>query len=49
MAIDTKGNVYVTGTTTSSDTGSTLIQFPASAPPQAQPSRPFRARLFNFL
>lgn len=37
MTIDNKGNLFVTGTTTSSDVGSTSVQFPASSPPQAQP------------
>ena len=40
MTIDTNGNVYVTGTTTStalSDEGSLTNQFPASATPEAQP------------
>jgi uncharacterized repeat protein (TIGR01451 family) len=37
MTIDTKGNVYVTGTTTSSDTSSPSVQFPASYLPQALP------------
>jgi uncharacterized repeat protein (TIGR01451 family) len=40
MTIDTAGNVYVTGTTTStalSDQGSLTNQFPASATPEAQP------------
>jgi uncharacterized repeat protein (TIGR01451 family) len=40
MTIDTAGNVYVTGTTTStavSDEGSLTNQFPASATPEAQP------------
>jgi len=40
MTIDTAGNVYVTGTTTSTapgDEGSLTNQFPASATPEAQP------------
>jgi len=40
MTIDTAGNVYVTGTTTStapSDAGTLTNQFPASATPEAQP------------
>jgi uncharacterized repeat protein (TIGR01451 family) len=40
MTIDTAGNVYVTGTTTStapSDEGTLINQFPASATPEAQP------------
>jgi uncharacterized repeat protein (TIGR01451 family) len=41
MAIDSKSNVYVTGTTTSTDVGSNSDQFPASAPPQAQPFQGF--------
>src|SRR5262249_50940612 len=34
------GNLYVTGTTTSTDPGSSVTQFPASSPPQAQPFQP---------
>ena len=41
MAKDSKGNVYVTGTTMSNDAGSVSDQFPASAPPQAQPFQSF--------
>jgi uncharacterized repeat protein (TIGR01451 family) len=41
MAKDSKGNVFVTGTTTSNDAGSVSDQFPASAPPQAQPFQSF--------
>lgn len=37
MTIDGSGNVYVTGTTTSSDAASTTDQFPASTSPQASP------------
>lgn len=37
MTIDAAGNVYVTGTTTSSDVASTTDQFPASTAPQALP------------
>ena len=39
MAKDSKGNVYVTGTTTSNDKGGTSVadQFPASSPPDAEP------------
>ena len=37
MTIDASGNVYVTGTTTSSDVASTTDQFPASTLPQALP------------
>ena len=38
MTIDNKGNIYVTGTTTSIDTSSNpAIQFPASGLPQALP------------
>lgn len=40
MAKDNKGNVYVTGTTLSNDAGSVGDQFPASAPPQAEPFQP---------
>jgi uncharacterized repeat protein (TIGR01451 family) len=43
MTIDTAGNVYVTGTTTSTalgDEGSLTNQFPASATPEAQPFQP---------
>ncbi|MBZ5681585.1 MAG: SBBP repeat-containing protein [Acidobacteriia bacterium] len=50
MAKDNKGNVYVTGTTTSNDAGSVSDQFPASAPPQAQPFQSFpRAPLQFFV
>jgi uncharacterized repeat protein (TIGR01451 family) len=35
MTIDSKGYIYVTGTTTSNDTPSTIDQFPASTLPQA--------------
>ncbi len=35
MTIDSKGYIYVTGTTTSSDTASPSVQFPASTLPQA--------------
>jgi uncharacterized repeat protein (TIGR01451 family) len=37
MAIDSLGNVFVTGTTTSQDVASTTDQFPASTLPQALP------------
>ena len=37
MTIDASGNLYVTGTTTSSDVASTTDQFPASTSPQALP------------
>jgi len=37
MTIDASGNMYVTGTTTSSDVASTTDQFPASTLPQALP------------
>jgi len=37
MTIDASGNVYVTGTTTSSDVASTTDQFPASTLPEALP------------
>jgi uncharacterized repeat protein (TIGR01451 family) len=37
MTIDALGNVFVTGTTTSQDTATTLDQFPASTLPQAMP------------
>jgi uncharacterized repeat protein (TIGR01451 family) len=38
MTIDNKGDLFVTGTTTSTDTGGTSVgdQFPASSPPQAE-------------
>jgi hypothetical protein len=39
--IDAHGFVYVTGTTTSTDTGSTTDQFPASALPQKPPFQYF--------
>lgn len=37
MTIDASGNLYVTGTTTSSDAASTTDQFPASTLPEALP------------
>jgi len=37
MTIDASGNIYVTGTTTSTDVASTTDQFPASTLPQALP------------
>ena len=37
MTIDAAGYIYVTGTTTSSDTATTNVQFPASTLPQALP------------
>jgi len=37
MTIDSRGYIYVTGTTTSSDAASTTVQFPASTVPQALP------------
>lgn len=37
MAIDASGYMYVTGTTTSTDAGTTTDQFPASTLPQALP------------
>jgi uncharacterized repeat protein (TIGR01451 family) len=40
MAIDNKGNVFVTGTTTSSDAGASNDQFPASAAPEGTPFQP---------
>jgi uncharacterized repeat protein (TIGR01451 family) len=48
MAIDNKGNVYVTGSTTSNDVGSSSDQFPASALPQAQPFQPLSRAHFQF-
>jgi hypothetical protein len=41
MTIDARGFVYVTGTTTSSDAGSTTDQFPASTVPQGLPFQNF--------
>jgi uncharacterized repeat protein (TIGR01451 family) len=41
MAIDNKGDVFVTGTTTSSDVGTSNDQFPASAVPEGQPFQAF--------
>jgi len=41
MTIDAHGFVYVTGTTTSTDAGSTTDQFPASALPQGLPFQYF--------
>lgn len=37
MAIDSKGDMFVTGTTTSTNTGTSSVEFPASAPPEAEP------------
>ena len=37
MTIDASGNIYVTGTTTSTDASSATDQFPASTLPQALP------------
>jgi hypothetical protein len=43
MTKDSRGNVYVTGTTTSTDKSGASVsdQFPASSPPQAQPFQTF--------
>ncbi|HYM75166.1 MAG TPA: SBBP repeat-containing protein [Candidatus Dormibacteraeota bacterium] len=41
MTIDPAGNLYVTGTTTSSDTASTTVQFPASTLPEGLPFQSF--------
>jgi len=41
MTADAAGNLYVTGTTTSSDTPSTTVQFPASTLPEALPFQSF--------
>jgi uncharacterized repeat protein (TIGR01451 family) len=43
MAIDNKGDLFVTGTTTSTDKGGTTVgdQFPASSLPQAEPFHSF--------
>ena len=50
MTKDNRGNVYVTGTTTSNDVGSVSDQFPASAPPEAEPFQAFpRAPLQFFV
>ena len=50
MASDNNGHVFVTGTTTSSDTGSSSDQFPASALPQGLPFQSFpRAPLQFFV
>ena len=50
MTKDNKGNVYVTGTTTSTDkSGATVSdQFPASSPPQAQPFQTFSLATTQF-
>ena len=37
MAIDSKGDMFVTGTTTSNLQGNSSVEFPASAPPEAEP------------
>jgi uncharacterized repeat protein (TIGR01451 family) len=50
MTIDASGNLYVTGTTTSSDVASTTDQFPASTLPEALPYQSFpRAPLQFFV
>ncbi len=36
MALDASGNIYVTGTTTSNDTGSVTVLFPATTTPNVQ-------------
>lgn len=41
MAIDPAGDLYVTGTTTSSDSATTTVQFPASTLPEALPYQSF--------
>jgi uncharacterized repeat protein (TIGR01451 family) len=41
MTIDDKGDLFVTGTTTSNDTPSVNDQFPASSPPESQPFQTF--------
>ncbi len=43
MAIDNRSNLFVTGTTTSTDQANTVagVEFPASAPPQRQAFQPF--------
>jgi len=50
MAIDAKGNLYVTGTTTSSDQASITDAFPAATPPTAQqpPFQPSRLASSQF-
>jgi hypothetical protein len=48
MTIDSAGHIFVTGTTTSNNAGSTTVQFPASAPPYATPFQgsPFASQQF---
>jgi uncharacterized repeat protein (TIGR01451 family) len=43
MTIDNRSNLFVTGTTTSTDQANTVagVEFPASAPPQGQAFQPF--------
>lgn len=48
MAIDNKGHVFVTGTTTSSDAGTSSDQFPASALPEGQPFQAFSRAPIQF-
>jgi uncharacterized repeat protein (TIGR01451 family) len=48
MTIDNKGDVFVTGTTTSSDTGTSNDQFPASALPEGQPFQAFSRAPIQF-
>jgi len=50
MTIDNKGNLFVTGTTTSSDQSSTSDAFPAAGPPTSQqpPFQVFHSRRCSF-
>src|SRR6266851_4259707 len=48
MAIDNKGDVFVTGTTTSNDVGASNDQFPASAPPETSPFQAFSRAPIQF-
>lgn len=48
MAIDANGDVFVTGTTTSTDTGASNDQFPASFPPETQAFQQFSRAPIQF-
>ena len=48
MTIDAAGDIYVTGTTTSTDTATTTDQFPASTLPQALPFQQFPRSSIQF-
>jgi uncharacterized repeat protein (TIGR01451 family) len=48
MAIDASGDVFVTGTTTSTDSGASNDQFPASFPPETQAYQQFSRAPIQF-